>query len=367
MISPRHGADLFAASGGWVGGDQVGQPVGVGCTFRGRAPWWSGAHLLGCGTLSRRLVPLSLAIASAIAFGTAGPLAKPLIDAGLSPLAVAWLRSSGAAVVLLPVAVRNAHVLRTTPALIVGYGLFAIAGVQAAYFAAVSRLPVAVALLVEYLAPVMVLLVARFVLGRRLSRASVVGAGVTIVGLAGVVEVWKGLQFDALGLLLALLAAVCLASYFLLSERAASVNPAALLAWGLLIGTAVLTLVARPWVAQWSVLPEQVDLAGWRPSGTVLALALVLVGTVVAYLTGIAAVRRLSAPIAAVVASLEAVVATALAWVLLGEAMSPVQIGGGIIVMVGAALAQMSPAVAGSGDSVNPVEAVPAPPGAERA
>ena len=257
-------------------------------------------------------------------------------------------------------AVRRVAGLRTHWVLVVGYRVFAVAGVQATYFDAVSRIPVAVALLVEYLATVLILLVVRFVFGRRVTRLAVAGAAVTLVGLAAVVEVWNGLRFDPLGLLWAVLAAVCLASYFLLSERGTSARPAALLAWGLLTGALVLTAAARPWEARWSVLRGTIDMGLFEASGGTLALILIVVGTVLAYLTGISAVRGLSAPIAAIVATLEAVVASAMAWALLGETMAAVQIGGGVIVLVGASLAQSAADVPGRAEvPINPVEPVP--------
>lgn len=309
----------------------------------------------------RRLVPLGLALVSAAAFGTSGPLAKPLITAGLGPLQVAWMRVAGAAVLVLPMAVRHRSVVRTEPALVVGYGVLAVAGVQAAYFGAVSRLPVSVALLVEYLGPTLVLVVARFGLGRRVPRAAWVGAAVTLLGLAAVVEVWAGLQFDPLGLALALLAAVCLASYFLLSERGDGADPVALLGWGLVAGALVLTLLARPWTAAWSILTTPIPLASHEVPASMVAFGLALIGTVVAYLAGIAAVRRLSAPVAAVIASLEAVVASAMAWGLLGEAMSRPQVIGGAVVLLGAGLAQVSTEPPDRvGTAANPVEPVPA-------
>ncbi|HSK90991.1 MAG TPA: EamA family transporter [Euzebyales bacterium] len=294
--------------------------------------------------MSRRLVPLGLALVSAAAFGTAGPLAKPLITAGLGPLDVAWLRVVGAALVLAPATARHADAIRRWPAMVIGYGLLAVAGVQAAYFAAVARVPVGVALLVEYLAPVLVLLFVRFVVGRAVPRAAAAGAAVSLVGLVAVVQVWQGLRFDPLGLALALLAAVCLASYFVLSERGDAAEPGALLGWGLLVGALALTVVARPWEAAWSVLAGPVTFGSGEVPAMALAATLVLVATVVAYRTGIAAVRRLSAPVGAVVASLEVVVAAAMAWVLLGEAMSVAQVVGGVLVLVGAALAQRSAA-----------------------
>ncbi len=97
-------------------------------------------------------VGIGLALVSAVAFGGSGVAAKPLIEAGLDPLHVVWLRVAGAALVMLPLAVRHRGLLRRRPGLLAGFGLLAVAGVQACYFAALSRIPVGVALLVEYLA-----------------------------------------------------------------------------------------------------------------------------------------------------------------------------------------------------------------------
>ncbi|GAA4208224.1 EamA family transporter [Actinocatenispora rupis] len=284
---------------------------------------------------------LGLAVASALAFGGSGPVAKPLIDAGLSPLSVAWLRVAGAALLLLPLAVRHLGALRRRPVAIVGYGLFAVAGVQSCYFAAIARIPVGVALLVEYLAPVLVLAFVRVVLRRRVSRAALVGVVLAVVGLANVVEVWSGARFDLLGLGLALAAACCQVVYFVLSESAGDgVGPVAMLGPGLLVGAVAMTVVARPWSMPWHLLTTAPEVRGHAVPAIVLVAWIAVVATVVAYLTGIAAVRRLSAPVASTVATLEAVIAALLAWLLLGEAMDAVQIGGGVLVLAGAVVAQ---------------------------
>jgi drug/metabolite transporter (DMT)-like permease len=299
--------------------------------------------------LSRTRTGLTLALVSAVAFGGSGPAAKPLINAGLDPLHVTWLRVAGAAAVLLPLAWRHRGLLRRHPALLAGFGLLAVAGVQACYFAAISRIPVGVALLVEYLAPALVLGWVRFVQRRPVSRAAGVGVVLAVGGLACVVEIWAGLGFDAWGLLLALGAACCQVGYFVLSdhgtggaEGARAPDPLGVIAYGLLIGALVLTAVARPWEMEWSVLGGRVELAG--PGAQVPAAALlgwiVLVATVTAYLTGVISVRRLSPQVAGVVACLEAVVATVLAWVLLDERLSAVQVFGGAVVLAGAFIAQ---------------------------
>ncbi|MFD0313601.1 EamA family transporter [Streptomyces flavalbus] len=300
---------------------------------------------------------LGLALGSAVAFGGSGVAAKPLIEAGLDPLHVVWLRVAGAALVMLPLAVRHRALLRRRPALLAGFGLLAVAGVQACYFAAISRIPVGVALLVEYLAPALVLGWVRFVQRRPVTRAAALGVVLAVGGLACVVEVWAGLGFDALGLLLALGAACCQVGYFVLSDQgsdsgADAPDPLGVIAYGLLIGAAVLTLVARPWGMDWAVLGETADMDGTGVPAVLLLAWIVLVATVVAYVTGVVAVRRLSPQVAGVVACLEAVIATVLAWVLLGEHLSAPQLVGGAVVLVGAFIAQSSTPAKGAPEPV---------------
>ncbi|MFI8228147.1 EamA family transporter [Streptomyces sp. NPDC085900] len=308
-----------------------------------------GGHGKGAG--------LGLALASAVAFGGSGVAAKPLIEAGLDPLHVVWLRVAGAALVMLPVAVRHRALLRRRPVLLAGFGLLAVAGVQACYFAALSRIPVGVALLVEYLAPGLVLGWVRFVQRRPVTRAAALGVVLAVGGLACVVEIWSGLGFDALGLLLALGAACCQVGYFVLSDQGSDAgedapDPLGVIAYGLLIGALVLTAVARPWTMDWTVLTGTARMDGDPvPAGLLLAW-IVLVATVLAYVTGVLSVRRLSPQVAGVVACLEAVIATVLAWVLLGEHLSAPQIVGGAVVLVGAFIAQSSAPGKGTGAPV---------------
>ncbi|MER5515518.1 EamA family transporter [Streptomyces sp. NPDC002763] len=287
---------------------------------------------------------LSLALGSALAFGGSGVAAKPLIEAGLDPVHVVWLRVAGAALVMLPLAVRHRDLPRRRPALLAGFGLLAVAGVQACYFAAISRIPVGVALLVEYLAPALVLGWVRFVQRRPVTRAAALGVALAAGGLACVVEVWAGLSFDALGLTLALAAACCQVGYFVLADHGGGdgVDPLGVIAYGLLVGTGVLTLVARPWTMDWSVLGGSARMNGSTVPAFVLLVWVVLVATVVAYVTGVLSVRRLSPQVAGVVACLEAVVATVLAWVLLGERLAAPQVLGGAVVLLGAFIAQSS-------------------------
>ncbi|MEW1547651.1 EamA family transporter [Streptomyces tsukubensis] len=303
---------------------------------------------------SGRKSGLGIALASALAFGGSGVAAKPLIEAGLDPLHVVWLRVTGAALVMLPLAWRHRDLVRRKPVLLLGFGLLAVAGVQAFYFASISRIPVGVALLVEYLGPALVLGWIRFVQRRPVTRAAAVGVVLAVTGLACVVEVWAGLSFDVLGLLLALGAACCQACYFILADHGSGdgetrADPLGVIAYGLLVGAAVLTVVARPWTMDARLLGDTVRMGGGEVQAWLLLGWVVLIATVFAYVTGVVSVRKLSPQVAGVVACLEAVVATVLAWVLLREHLSLPQIVGGALVLTGAFIAQSQAPKAPSG------------------
>ncbi|MET9856121.1 DMT family transporter [Streptomyces sp. NPDC006450] len=299
---------------------------------------------------SGRHAGLGLALISAIAFGGSGVAAKPLIEAGLDPLHMVWLRVAGAALVLSPLAWRHRDLVRRKPLLLAGFGLIAVAGVQAFYFASLSRIPVGVALLLEYLGPALLLGWIRFVQRRPVTRAAAAGAAVAVVGLACVVQIWAGLSLDLLGVLLGLAAACCQAFYFVFADQGSDgddvPDPMGMIAYGMIVGTLVMTVIARPWQIDWQVLGGDAALGDLMVPAPVLLGWVVLIATVFAYLTGVVSVRKLSPQVAGVVACLEAVVATVLAWVLLGEHLSTWQIIGGALVLGGAFIAQTSRKVA---------------------
>lgn len=304
---------------------------------------------------------LGLALVSAFAFGGSGVAAKPLIEAGFDPLHVVWMRVAGAALILLPVALRHRELPRLRPGLLLGFGALGVAGCQALYFVAIARIPVGVAILVEFLGPALLLGWVRFVQRRPVGRGAVIGVLLAVAGMACVVEIWSGLAFDPLGLLYAFGAACCQVAYFVFADQGAQSDdapePIAVIAYGLIVGTVVLTAVARPWNIQWSGLTHQAAL-GERDVPAILLIAwIVLVATVVAYLAGVLAVRRLTPQVAGVVACIEAVVGTVLAWVLLDEHLGAPQVVGGALVLCGAFVAQGMSSAAGSAPAPDPLVA----------
>ncbi|RAY14148.1 EamA family transporter [Actinomadura craniellae] len=304
---------------------------------------------------------LGFAVVSSISFGASGPFGKALVGAGFSPLQAVWLRIAGAALILVPVVLAvsgpaRLRALRPHWPQLLFYGVTGVAACQALYFVAASRLPVGIAILLEFTGPVLVLLWIAVVRRAPLPRTAVAGVVVAVAGLACVVQVWSGLRLDAVGLAAGLGAAACQAAYFLLIDRlTGSVDPLAMTAVGMVVGALLLTLPAAPWAMPWHILPTQVALGSHDAPAWLLAAWIIVVSTVLAYATGVAAVQRLSAPVAGAICYTEAVAATLIAWVALGERLTPIQMAGGAVVLAGAYIAQRSvPAAA-------PAPAVAAP------
>ncbi|GAA4135698.1 DMT family transporter [Actinomadura keratinilytica] len=307
-----------------------------------------------------RTAGLSLAVLSSVCFGASGPFGKALIHAGLTPWQAVWLRIAGAALVLVPLALalRGRGAVRSVRShlpYVVGYGLTGVAGAQAFYFVAASRLPVGVAILLEFCGPILVLGWTRLVRRAPVHRSAAAGVAVAMVGLTMVVQVWDGLRLDALGLAAGLGAAACQAGYFLLIDRlTGQVDPLVMTTAGTVVSAAVLVVPAAPWMLPWDVLPATVAVGGHTAPAWLLAAWIIVVSTVLAYLTGVAAVQRLSAQVAGAICYTEAVAATLLAWAALGERLAPVQLAGGAIVLVGAFLAQRATADAMPADTASP-------------
>ncbi|MEV0229878.1 EamA family transporter [Nonomuraea sp. NPDC050786] len=309
-----------------------------------------------------RYAGLGLAFVSSWCFAFSGPMARYLIAAGLTPIEAVWARMAGAGLLLLAVLAvvkpRALRIPRSRLPFFALYAVMAVAGVQSLYFVAITRLPVGIALLLEFMSPVMVVAWVRFVRKVRLARAAYIGAVVAVVGLAIVVEAWQGMRLDALGLLLGLLAGACCAGYFLMNDSFGDdVDPLGLIAWGMAGAAVVLIPFARPWDIPWDAFTATATPDGGRSLPVLGAyLWMVVVATVLAYILGVNAVRRLSAAVGATVASLEVIGGAVLAWALVGETLGVFQIVGGLLVLSGALLAQTATGSAQPSPVVEPEE-----------
>ncbi|WP_394821647.1 DMT family transporter [Pendulispora albinea] len=292
---------------------------------------------------SRGLAFLFLAT---VCFGTAEPAIKAVMDVGLSPGEVVQLRGNGAALVLLAMAfVRDPKSLRVAPRelpLLLAYGLFAFLGIQEFSFVALSRLPVGVALLLEYLAIVFVALWARFVQGRVLAPMTWAGIACAVAGLAMSEQVWRGAMLDGVGAAAGIASAICLAAYFLLSEHGiGGRDPISLAALGSSIGAIAADGIAPPWRLPFARLRDIAHLGPLAVPAWMALSYVVLIGTVGAYVSDISALNDLPSPVAGVLSTFEVVVAAATAWWLLGETLSGMQLAGAAVLFAGVVLAQM--------------------------
>lgn len=297
-------------------------------------------------SVNRTTAGVLFGVTSSVAFGAGGPFAKALIAAGFSPLQAVWVRLVGTVVVLVTLCLVLRRSGQFTTMVrhkwpIVAYGLVAVAACQALYFVAASRLPVGIAILLEFTGPVLVVGWEKLVRHAHVARESAIGVGVAMLGLAIVVQIWSGVHLDAIGLAAGLGAAAGNATYFLLIDRlSGSVDPLTLTTGGMTVGMVVLTPLAAPWGAPWHILGRSIPMGSHHLPGWTLAAFIVLISTILSYLTGAAAVQRLSATVAAGLAYVEPASATVIAWLTLGERLSSTQIAGGLIVLAGAYLAQ---------------------------
>jgi drug/metabolite transporter (DMT)-like permease len=295
---------------------------------------------------------LAIAVASALAFSSSGPFVKPLLEGGWSLGAVLLVRMALASLILSPALIRAIRrqrgFLRRHGLIIVSFGLTAVAGCQVFYFAALQRMPVAVALLIQYIAPVL-LVVAVWVRTRRApSRLVIIGSVVAMAGLVLVVDI-SGARFDLLGTLFALCAAVCAAAYFVIAARAGDeLPPLALAAGGLLTGTLVMAVLVATGVLPFAAPAITVQVLGLEVPGILPLLWVGAVATTLGYALGVIAVPLIGSRVASFVGLSEVLFALGFAWLLLGETPAPVQFIGGAVLLAGVVLVRL--------DASGPVE-----------
>jgi drug/metabolite transporter (DMT)-like permease len=282
-----------------------------------------------------------VALLSAATFATSGPFAKSLLETGWTPGSVVFLRIAGAALLLAVPTVRALGgrwgLLRRGWRQVVAYGVAAVAVPQLAFFYAVQHLSVGVALLLEYLG--LVLVVAwQCLAARRLPRLpTVIGIVLAMVGLVLVLDVFGSVRVDGVGVVWGLIAALGLASYFLLSGHAAKepLPPLVLAGGGLVVGAVTFAFLGATGVLPMSFEVRSVSLAGASLPWWVAVVELAAIAAAMAYIAGIVAARVLGAKLASFVGLSEVMFAVLFAWLLLGELPRPVQLVGGLFILAG--------------------------------
>lgn len=287
--------------------------------------------------------------AAAVLFGVNASVSKVVLEAGVEPRQLAALRCTGVALGLLavlgPTAGARLRVPRQSLPQLAALGVVGAALIQWFYFLAIDRLPVGIAILVEFTGPVLVAVWARVVLREEVRPLVWAALGLSLAGLALVAQVWQDTRLDRLGLGAAFAGAVCLATFLLLGRHTGgSHDPLAVNFWMFAFASLFWLVVEPPWGIDRAPLTASTSLQGaldgvdvpvWLAIGWVVAL-----GTLAPYALDLAALRHLPAATVGVVGMLEPVVATGVAWAWLGQSLTAAQVLGGAVVLVGVGLAQ---------------------------
>lgn len=290
----------------------------------------------------RLIIGLIVAVVSAAMFGTSGAVAKSLLTTGWTAGAAVTFRVSIGALLLAPfavVAMRGRwQLMRSRRAWlhVALFGLVAVAGCQLFYFLAVERLSVGVALMLEYLGPVLVVGWMWLARGQRPRPLTLAGVALAVLGLLLVLDVLGEVRLSTSGVLWGLAAAVGLAVFFIVgADDSTGLPPIALSCFGMALGATTLLMAGLLGLVPmaWNTAP--VALAGSVAPWWVPVAWLGLVAAALAYVTGVAAARMLGAKVSSFVGLTEVMFAVLWAWLLLAELPAPIQLLGGVLILAG--------------------------------
>jgi drug/metabolite transporter (DMT)-like permease len=292
----------------------------------------------------------AMAATAAVLWGINGAVSKTILATGLSAERLAQVRSLGAAVGLgLVLAVTTPSALRVTRREIpylVAFGIGGLAFVQWFYFLAIHRLAIGIALLIEYLAPLLVALWARFVYHEPVRRRIWLALALALAGLTLIVNLFGGgASLSTAGVVFALGGALAYALYVLLAEHVVGGrDPVSLLAYGFGLASVFWAVLVPWWSFPGHALTRSTSLGGHLHSLhlPVWALAglMVVLGTMVPFFLLVNALRHISATRAGIVAMLEPVVGAIVGWAWLAESLDGVQLAGAGVVLAAIVLAQ---------------------------
>jgi drug/metabolite transporter (DMT)-like permease len=288
------------------------------------------------------------ALLAAVLFGANGSVSKVVIESGFTAIQLTQMRVLGAAVIsgviLLILDRKSFRVpLRQWPVILV-LGIVGVAMLQATYAFAIALLPVGIALLLEYLAVLIVAVVAFFFFKEKVHQRLWIAIACVIVGLVVVAEIWAS-TLNPVGVVWGLAAAVCLATYFLVGEKQLqTISPLALSFWTMTIAS----LFWAPFSGWWNFTTETfatlVPMGPSAESATIPVWVLIVwnmtLGSFAPFLLSLSALKRLTATVAGIIATSEIAFAFLAAWLWLNELLSLTQIFGASVVLLGIVIAQ---------------------------
>jgi drug/metabolite transporter (DMT)-like permease len=293
----------------------------------------------------RPLLGYAMVAAAAILFGINGSVAKLVIESGLPADRLTEIRCAGALAGLATGASvsarRELRADRRQLAFLAVFGVAGVALVQWTFFVAIGRLHVGVALVIQYVAPLVVALVARFVYHEPVRRRIWISLALSLTGLVLVVRLWAGLTLDGLGLAAGVGAMLTFALYVLMAERGIRRRSSVpLLAYGFLFASLFWSVLLPWWSFPGRALSTHVSTLGAHPAAWLLVGWVIVLGTIAPFALLVGALRHVSATRVGIVAMLEPVAGTIVAWLWLGETLAAVQLVGAGFVLVAICIAQ---------------------------
>ena len=297
-----------------------------------------------------------LLISASMGFALGGVAAKVLREANMDAFRLTQIRSTGAALILLTFAmIKGKDQLRAKQDELKDLILFGVIGVGAVtsfYFFAIKYLFVSVALIIEFTASIWIALYLKFVKKKHISPIMWLGIASAFSGLILVSQIWSSSSLSPIGVLAALADAIALSYYFLTADRLTQTRSSlSLMTWGIGVAAIFWAIILPWWNFPFEYLTQSFslegNLSGYSAPGWVLILWIIIIGTVIPYLLTVTGIRELSAGTSSVIGMIEPIFAGVIAWVLLNEALSGIQLIGCVVVLFGIYLADKARATVG--------------------
>jgi len=286
-------------------------------------------------------------------FALGGVAAKVLREADMDAFRLTQIRSTGAGLILLAFAIiKGKDQLRARKEEIkdlILFGIIGVAAVTSFYFFAIKYLFVSVALIIEFTASIWIALYLKFVRKKHISPIMWLGIACAFFGLILVSQIWSGSTLHPLGVAVAFADAFALAYYFITAERLTQTRTSlSLMTWGIGVAAIFWAIILPWWSFPFEYLTDSYslsgNLSGYNAPGWALLLWIIIIGTVIPYLLTVTGIRELSAGTSSVIGMIEPIFAGVIAWIILNEALSGIQLVGCAVVLLGIYLADKAKA-----------------------